>query len=212
MSRLSFHKLTAVSAQLLSAVCYPMLMPVWAMLLLCAAVSRYAAPLPAAYTAFVIGGTALFCFLVPLLVVLLLIRQGVVTDLYINNSRERTLPYVYSLVSMLVWVFFLWRVVKMPAVVTLMALAGTMVLALVALINRWWKISVHLAAFGGLTGAVCGYCWHASLNPTLLISLLFIGALLLMLARLRLNAHTPLQLVCGYLLGLCLTFLPALFC
>ena len=43
----------------------------------------------------------------------------------------------------------------------------------------------------------------------LIIGILLVS-LLLMYARLYLNAHTPMQVVCGYILGLICTFIPNL--
>ncbi len=186
-----------------------MLMPVYAMLLLVAAVSYKGAALSSAYIWLLLGGTLLLTCIIPFSVILLMIRQGQLRDAYIDNKDLRLVPYIYSIAATIAWCLFLWRVMKMPAVVTLMVSGATLALVIVTVINRWWKISAHLSCMGALCGAVAGYSWYTgSFNLWLLPTLLFV-ALLLMYARIFLKAHTPMQTVCGFLLGLLLTFAPA---
>ena len=98
----------------------------------------------------------------------------------------------------------------MPAVWLIVAIGATVALLAVTIINRWWKISAHLTALGGLLGGVMSIALYYSVLPTPLIIGMLIVSLLLMYARLYLNAHTPWQVVCGYLLGIVLTFIPNL--
>ena len=98
----------------------------------------------------------------------------------------------------------------MPAVWLIVAIGATVALLAVTIINRWWKISAHLTALGGLLGGVMSITLYYSVLPTPLIIGMLIVSLLLMYARLYLNAHTPWQVVCGYLLGIVLTFIPNL--
>lgn len=200
-----------VLAQTLSVLLYPMFIPAYAMGLLCFAINRQAAILPSAYIWLVIIGTLVFTCIIPLTTTLLLVRKDRLTDLYITNREERSIPYLYSICSMIIWWFFLYHIVKMPTIVLVLAGGGIATLAAVTLINLRWKISVHLSSFGSLIGAVSGYCLHVGLMPIALLSSLLLVALVLIYARLYLDAHTPLQTVVGLLLGLLFTFTPALF-
>ena len=86
-----------------------------------------------------------------------------------------------------------------------------MALGIVAVVNKRWKISAHLTGFGGLTGGVLSfYLAGGMMPPTWLVGVLLGLALVLMYARLYLDAHTPMQVVGGFLLGLVMTFIPNL--
>ena len=80
----------------------------------------------------------------------------------------------------------------------------------VTIINHWWKISAHLTGIGGLLGGICSFALSYSVLPFWLIIIVLLVALILMYARLYLDAHTPMQVVCGFILGLLSTFIPTL--
>lgn len=200
-----------VSAKILSILLYPMFIPTYAMGLLCWAVNWMGTPLPAFYVAYLIIGTLCFTCFIPLTAILILRQKGIIKDLYINDRTERSTPYIYSLLSMVAWWLFLCFVVKMPTIILLLAGGTIVTLLAVTLINLKWKISIHLACFGAFAGAITGYCYYIGFMPIWTISSVFLTALLLMYSRLYLQAHTPMQVVSGFLLGLLCTFLPALF-
>ena len=85
-----------------------------------------------------------------------------------------------------------------------------MVLLLILLINRTWKISAHLAALGGLFGAMMSFSLSTGVSAIPALIGCSIAAILLMFARVYDGSHNPLQVVCGYLLGTMATFLPNL--
>ena len=159
-----------------------------------------------AYYVILLSGTLIFTCLIPLTVVYILYKQKRIEDIRIENRSERNLPYLYGIASTAVWCFFLWYVLKMPHCIIMMACGATIALILVAIMNYWWKISAHLSCMGALIGSVAGFSWYTGhFNLWLLPTLCFV-ALLLMYARLYLKAHTPMQIVCGFLLGLIITF------
>ncbi len=199
-----------IAAQILSILLYPMLIPTYGMGILCWALHTYSMPLPATYVWVAILGTFVITCIIPFSAILLLIKQKAITDVYLYNPKERRTPYLYSLFASGWWCYFLHSTLHVPQVIFLMAIASTVVLLCVMIITNWWKISAHLAFMGCLVAAVIGYSWQAGLNPLWLITLLLELAILLMMARLYLKQHTPMQVVCGFALGFILTLLPAL--
>ena len=99
---------------------------------------------------------------------------------------------------------------QLPIFLLLVAIGAMVALLAVTIINHWWKISAHLTGIGGLLGGICSFAINYSTLPIALIITVLVAALLLMYARLYLNAHTPLQVACGFLLGLLCTFIPSL--
>jgi membrane-associated phospholipid phosphatase len=98
----------------------------------------------------------------------------------------------------------------LPDLMLWIALGAMVALGIVTVVNRWWKISAHLTGMGGLLGGVCSYALYYSMLPSSLLVFLLLAALLLMYARIYLEAHTPLQVVCGMLVGLVSTFVPSM--
>ena len=100
-------------------------------------------------------------------------------------------------------------VLRAPMFLSLVAVGATIAIGLVALINRYWKISAHLTGMGGLFGGLMSYCLGLGAIPTWgTICLWGAVSLALMYARVRLNAHTPAQVCAGWLLGIVCTFFP----
>jgi membrane-associated phospholipid phosphatase len=141
---------------------------------------------------------------------LILWKRGSISSLHIDNATERTTPYIYTLICFGFWCYFIGTILKMPFVWLIVAIGASLALLAVTIINHWWKISAHLTALGGLLGGICSISLYYNVLPSSLIIGILILSLLLMYARLYLNAHTPLQVVCGYILGIVCTFTPNL--
>jgi len=142
----------------------------------------------------------------------LMIRRGQVADIQIVNAKERTMPYIYTLSGFAFWAYFLIQVLKAPIFLGFIAVGATVAIGLIALINRVWKISAHLTGMGGLFGGLMSYCLAICATPTwgTIIGWLLLS-LLLMYARIRLDAHTSAQVCAGWLLGITCTFIPYCF-
>lgn len=196
-------------ATMLSVILYPMLMPTYGMICFSTTMKAIAGGmLPWQIAALCVGMTFLLTVLIPISAIKIMIRRGKVSDLQIADARERTVPYLYTLCSFGFWCYFLIGVLHVPGYVGITAIGGTVALFIVMLINFRWKISAHLTGMGGLIGGVMSYYLTGGGENLVFPLVLMVVALMLMYARLYLNAHTPLQVVAGLLLGLCCTFIP----
>ncbi len=149
-------------------------------------------------------GTFFITCCIPFSAIVLLVKTGKITDFYLMNRRERVTPYLYCLVSYAFWCYFVAQILGLPSVIYGMAIGATLAIAIVTLINIWWKISAHLTGIGALLGSVIGFSWYYGIYPLALILIILGLSLLLMYARLILKQHTSLQVVCGFLLGILL--------
>ena len=199
-----------ILSRALSVILHPLFMPTYGMSMYMAAMRIRTPELPTLYIQIGIITTFVLTALIPIILMLILWKRGSISSLHIDNAQERTTPYIYTLICFGFWCYFVGDVLKMPAVWLIVAIGATVALLAVTIINRWWKISAHLTALGGLLGGVMSIALYYSALPTPLIIGMLIVSLLLMYARLYLNAHTPWQVVCGYLLGIVLTFIPNL--
>lgn len=193
-----------------SILLYPLFMPTYGMGLYMLAMHHRTPNLPNAYIWVAIVGTLVITALIPIVLLLILWKRGNISSLHIDNAKERTTPYVYSLICYGFWCYFVGVTLHMPLVWLVVAIGSTCALLAVTIINRWWKISAHLTGMGGLLGGICSLALYYSALPTTLIIITLTISLLLMYARIYMNAHTPAQVVAGYLLGILFTFIPNL--
>ena len=199
-----------ILSQALSIMLYPLFMPTYGMCLYMVAMRMRTPMLPSVYITTSIIGTFVLTALIPIVLMWILLKRGTISSLHIHNASERTTPYVYALICFGFWCYFVDAVLKLPLIWLLVAIGATLALFAVTIINHWWKISAHLTAIVGLLGGICSIALYYTTLPTMLIIAILILSLLLMYARLHLNAHTQLQVVCGYLLGMICTFIPNL--
>ena len=185
-----------------------MLMPLYGMLLFSLAMKQLLPQLPFAYIGVCIAGTAVLTLIIPILLLLFMWRKGYIDSLHINDAKQRTIPYIYTLICYGFWAYFVRVTLQLPTFFLLVVLGAIVALLAVTIINRRWKISAHLTGIGGLLGGICSFALNYSVLPLGLIVGVLAISLMLMYARLYLNAHTPMQVVCGFLLGLLCTFIP----
>lgn len=187
-----------------------MWMPLYGVILFCVAARKLLPILPASYMGMCIAGTAVLTLIIPIILLVFLWRKGYIDSLHIDNAKQRTTPYIYTLICYGFWAYFVRVTVKMPTFMLLVAIGAMVALLAVTIINHWWKISAHLTGIGGLLGGIFSFALNYSTLPLMLIIIVLLLSLLLMYARIYLQAHTPMQVVCGFLLGLLCTCIPTL--
>lgn len=198
-----------ILAKIISVVLYPLFIPTYGICLFCYMHGLHVAPLTTGWILVAILGTLVLTCVLPITAIWIMMKKGEVKDLYIDNPRERTMPYIYSALGFAFWSYLLVSILHAPLFLSLIAIGATFAIGLVAIINRAWKISAHLTGFGGLVGGIFCYCLGIGAIPTWSTFGLWLGlSLLLMWARLHAEAHTPAQVSAGWLLGLSCTFLP----
>lgn len=203
------RKTADIIAKALSVLLYPLFIPTYGMGLFCYAYTTQVSPLTTIWMIVAILGTFLLTCIIPLTAIWLMMRRGAVKDLYIDNASERTMPYLYAALGFGFWSYLLASILHAPLFISLVAIGATVAISLVLLINRWWKISAHLTGLGGFVGGLMSYCLGIGAYPTIGTWSLWLGlSLVLMYARLYLNAHTSAQVCAGWLLGLFCTFVP----
>lgn len=188
---------------LLSWILVPLLMPVYGMLLLFDLTLLSYAPSASKW------GFTLIVFLincvVPMLLVLLLKRVGLVQDYGLNGRKERLIPYIITVAAMGFTAWYMW--IKGAPLWIAMFFAGGGVAALINLfVNLRWKISAHAAGIAGVV-AMLVHVAHIGFRPDnapltwLIVWTILAG--LLGTARVWLGKHTVWQVMAGYAVGFC---------
>ena len=204
------HRLLHILAQACSILLHPLLMPTYGMALYFGALQRMRPELPAAYCTIGIVGTILLTLLIPAGCIIFLWKTKRIDSLSIDDPKQRTSPYIYTIMAYGFWAYFVHQVLHLPILILLIAIGAMLALAAITVINHWWKISAHLTGIGGLLGGICSFALYYGYLPMSMVIIMLLLTLILMYARLYLQAHTALQVVCGLLLGLLCTFIPNL--
>ncbi len=180
----------------------PLLMPVYGIVLVFMLTVYSYVPMGVklGFTLIVAGVT----IILPMLAVLLLKRLGMVSDLGLNNQKERTIPYLITILCMGGTGVFL-AMKGFPLWVVMFYAGGALAGLIEAIINNWWKISAHGAGVAGLVALLVRMSHTPMVNPDVLTWLIVAVACagLTGSARLWLGRHTLGQVLAGYTVGFC---------
>ena len=189
-----------IIARVFSFIFHPLLVPVYFLLILFQLKLPEVVLLPEKYKVLLIAFVFSTTFLMPVLFALLLWAMKMIKNLYVHGREERTIP----LLGVAVFYFLTFYALKrMPAfpVFKLFLLGSTVLVLLGIVINYFYKISLHLTAWGGFTAALAGMSlqFHQAFYFWLFLVILCSG--LVGFARLQCKAHNQMQVSLGFLLG-----------
>jgi len=198
------NKFLLASARAVSAIFHPLLIPTLGFLFLFSS-GFYFSILPWAlkkYILLVVFITT--CFLPALSIFILSINSKF--DINMEKNTDRTLALIISAISYYIGYLLLKRVPSFP-VYSIMLIGSVLVQVVLLPISMRWKISVHLAAIGGLIGGFLSLAFRLQENPVFLLSSLIIVAGMIGTARLILSKHTEYQIYAGFTTGFLILFL-----
>ncbi len=161
-------------------------------------------------------GILLSTFFLPVFATLMLKLLGMAQSLELAEREERYIPYIIT------GAFYLWIVVNflnnpdIPREFTVFILGATIALFFSFFINLFSKISAHTVGMGGLLAMVSitimlynygplsieafsGAAIEVSMNALLVMVIIFAG--LVGTCRFILDAHDPLDIYGGYIVG-----------
>lgn len=156
----------------------------------------------------------LFTIAIPSMGVLLLYKTRRITSVGLVKREERTLPYLLFFICYIFATIYLWNV-NLKGIQLGFFIGGLIAIVVDLIINRWWKISVHMTAIGGLTGLIfvmsnTQYIMYTEAIPALQIAaILASGAV--GTSRIILRRHTIGQVFCGFINGFFWVYVSCLF-
>ena len=175
----------------------------------------------------------LYTFFIPAVALVMFRAVGFVKTIELKDRQDRIGPYILTGIFYL-WLFYnllnnnesktgqLNFVLQVPTAYTSFVLGGTIALFIAFFINNFTKISAHAVGMGGLLGMVIltmmlfSYnsflvdstilgTFQVSMTSVLIITIFFAG--LVGTSRLLLQAHEPMDLAGGYLVGFASQFI-----
>jgi len=192
--------LTKIS-RAVSALFHPLLIPAYGMVMAIQFSELYVLPfrtkLVSTVVVFVLTG------LLPMIIISGMSRLNLIKDISLNDRSDRGLPYASSLALYVMTIFYLY-LVNAPWWIAAFMCGGSLALLIVLIVNKWWKISAHATALGGMTALALSIACHFPGDESrvwILIAVLM-AAGMVGTARLILQRHTPAQVYAGYANGL----------
>lgn len=131
-------------------------------------------------------------------------------DITMEKSRDRIIPLLTSSGFYYVGFLLLGKMKAFP-VFKLFLVASMIVIIALLFISFKWKISNHMAAIGGMSGAIFALSFRSGTNPIWTILIVIIISGVIGTARLVLNKHNLNQLITGYILGFSILYLVIYF-
>jgi membrane-associated phospholipid phosphatase len=150
---------------------------------------------------------ALTTTLLPFIVVFILYKRKIISDLTLHKQKDRTIPQIFSCVIYLGISLFLVRLVGFSNPLALSMIAVTVSVIFLTLITPFWKISTHACGAWGMFAIlyVLQYRFYESSFEALYYVILA-SVIGVCIARLYLKVHTPMQVLAGSILGTAIGF------
>ena len=195
-------------AQILSVIFHPLLVPVFALLQMNFLPFFY----PAADTLrhVLIFGSMFVLVVPPVIWYIVLYKLKVIESLKATTRKERIWPDLFTILSYIL-VSIICYMLAVDYGYALLWQGATLSLIIVFIVNFFWKISAHATGMGAWTGMLFFLSIYNDYSLLFQIIVVILSSGLIGWSRLKLEAHTPLQVFFGYLLGLiCVGILPFL--
>lgn len=150
-------------------------------------------------------------FLIPLMGILLLKFTRNISNLNMEDRKERVFPFLFNAIFYGATTYLFWEKFRFPNLVTAILLSITISIVLLTLITIWWKISAHAIAIAGATGIYLALLIQSEPSDfyyAVAACFLFCG--MVGSARLKLAAHDSRQVWFGFLIGFFVNFITIL--
>jgi hypothetical protein len=193
-------------AKIISYLFHPLLMSSYGLLILFYTRNYISVFTPPDVKLILFSITFFFTFLLPTINAFILLKMGRIKSLHMETSEERIIPYASTALYYFALVY-LFSEKQIPVIYRNLILGAGISILLTLIINFKWKISAHSIGIGGLVGAVFAVMYQLQLDIQLIFILLVLCSGIVAYARLKLNAHTPVQVYTGLALGFFVEFM-----
>ena len=164
--------------------------------------------LPAAHKTFLLSIFTVLAVVFPCLSILYFRMSGRISSLMMDNRIERILPSIFVNGSGVLLYFLLVKIDPhryLPSAIYGLSMGSLLTVLICTVITFRWKISLHSAGMGILTGFVFSYFSTQATFAFWVMPVTLIASGLVMSARIYLKAHSYAEILAGYLLGIGMT-------
>lgn len=188
-------------ARILSLLFHPLLVPTYFLLILFQLPFYSLLGVPVKIKALVLLFVFVLTFVLPVLVAGGMLLLKLIDSMEMQRRRERIFPMIAMAIFFYIAFYSLQQLAVLQPV-TIFMLGSTILVLLGLVFNYFYKISQHMIAWGGLTGAVIALGFLLHFAPFFWLFGVILASGLTGFARLKTRAHTPFEIYSGYLLGL----------
>ena len=189
------------AAKFFSYVFHPLIIPTLGMIIIFNSNSYVNFAIPFELKKAVVILVGLSTFVIPTLFTLFLQNRGYIKTIEMETTKERVIPYGFTVIF---YFFTIYMMIKapIPPIIFNFMIGALVSVILAFVVNLKWKISAHMIGIGGLVGALIATSFLLNVNLISYITLSILIAGLVASSRLILNAHSPNQLIVGFLMGM----------
>lgn len=189
------------AAKFFSYVFHPLIIPTLGMIIIFNSNSYVNFAIPFELKKAVVILVGLSTFVIPTLFTLFLQNRGYIKTIEMETTKERVIPYGFTVIF---YFFTIYMMIKapIPPIIFNFMIGALVSVILAFIVNLKWKISAHMIGIGGLVGALIATSFLLNVNLISYITLSIFVAGLVASSRLILNAHSPNQLIVGFLIGM----------
>ncbi|MCB2219801.1 MAG: hypothetical protein KQI35_05340 [Bacteroidetes bacterium] len=188
-------------AKIISVLLQPLLIPSYTLLVIFNLNNYIALIIPPQYRQIILGIVVVTTFLFPALFILILYRRRVIKTLHMDQREERIIPLLITSIFFFL-AYNLIRRIQLDEVYLRMFLGSFLSVVMALIISLFWKISMHMMGVGGFVGALIGVSQVIPVDLALWVMITVFLSGMTGFARLKLKAHTPMQVYAGFLGGM----------
>lgn len=166
----------------------------------------YLSLLPLSYKAMALATVYLFTVFAPTNIIKAYNRYHGWTPFELGTRERRMIPYIVSILCYFAC-YYVMTLRHMPHLMGSIVVAALAMQVTCSIVNLWWKISVHMAAIGAMTGALTAFAAIFMFDPTWWLCALILLAGLIGTARMILRQHSLPQIYVGFITGVITGFI-----
>ncbi|MCF8459730.1 MAG: hypothetical protein K9G46_03330 [Flavobacteriales bacterium] len=187
-------------ATAISVIFQPIFVPLYSLIILFHAETFITYGVQPEVRKFIFLITFLNTIILPIGVFYYFYRTKLIDSFHMHTAKERSLPFLTTIVFHMS-TFYMFSKAPMPSLFPNLILGAAFSVAVAFVINLKWKVSIHMLGMGGIVGTILGLALRYQVNATELIMALVVVSGIVGYSRLKLDAHTPLQVYVGFVLG-----------
>jgi membrane-associated phospholipid phosphatase len=187
-------------AMALSIIFQPIFVPLYSLILIFNANTYITYAVYDDIKLFIYGITIMNTIILPMGVFYYFYKAKLIKTIHMHTARERSLPFL-TIVVFQMSTFYVFSQAPLPSLFPNLVLGAAISVATAFIINLKWKVSIHMLGMGGIVGTLIGLMLRYQVDALNLVIALVLISGLVGYSRLKLNAHTPLQVYVGFILG-----------
>ncbi len=181
-----------------SYILHPLLMPMMGAIIYFMAAPRF---IPNDIIKAKIVGLTVLTILIPIVLFFFLKNMGTITSIHLENVKQRKIPLLLQSILLIVVIKMIIDIYHYPELYFFFLGILFSLLSSIFMVFFNIKASLHMIGISGVTMFTIALSIHFGMNLILLIAALMIANGLVATSRLHCKAHSNLELILGFLIG-----------